>query len=203
MQKSILSRLFTTFNQEPLIVERKGFNVNYVWTETLQPSDIITIKSRTSYIYPLLIFIVAIILIYGFKRYLQTKVEVKKTVNHVKTKGGEFALKIRINVKARKHVENASLIDKIPGMVKVYEKFEKGTREPDKKDTKNRRLQWNIGDLNAGEERVFSYIVYSKIGFVGKFSLPPATLVFEKGDNIHEVESNTVYFLAEQTRKEE
>ncbi|MBT7238024.1 hypothetical protein HN865_04160 [Candidatus Woesearchaeota archaeon] len=57
--------------------------------------------------------------------------------------------------------------------------------------------------MDLGEERVFSYIVYSKIGVVGKFSLPEALAVFEKEGEIHEVESNKVFFLSEQTSKDE
>ena len=102
---------------------------------------------------------------------------------------------------AKQKVENVSLIDKIPAVVKVHENFE--TNKPDKIDTKNRRLQWNIGDLNPGEERVFNYIVYSKVGVVGKFSLPEALVVFEKDNEIHEVDSNKVFFLSEQSYKED
>ena len=56
--------------------------------------------------------------------------------------------------------------------------------------------------MSAGEERIFSYMVYSTVGVVGKFSLPQALAVFEKDGQIHEVESNTVYFLAEQLAKD-
>ena len=150
--------------------------------------------------FALIVIIVAVIAIFGFRRYIETKVEVKKSVSHVKTKGGEFALRVSLAVKAKKNIENVSLIDKIPFMVKIYEKF--GTVKPDKIDAKARRIQWNVGNLNAGEERVFSYVVYSKVGIVGKFSLPEALVVFEKDDEIHEVESNKVYFLSEQIRRE-
>ena len=72
--------------------------------------------------------------------------------------------------------------------------------QPDKIDTQNRRIHWNIGDLNAGEERVFTYIIYSKVGVVGKFSLPEALTVFERNGNMHEVESNKVFFMSDQVR---
>jgi len=72
--------------------------------------------------------------------------------------------------------------------------------KPDKIDASSRRIHWNIGDLNAGEERLFSYIVYSKVGVVGKFSLPEATAVFEQNDKIKEVESNKVFFMSDQIR---
>ena len=57
--------------------------------------------------------------------------------------------------------------------------------------------------MNSGEERVYSYMVYSTVGVVGKFALPPALAVFEKLGKIHEVDSNSVYFLAEQRATDE
>ena len=48
-----------------------------------------------------------------------------------------------------------------------------------------------------------SYIIYSKIGVVGKFSLPTAIAVYEKDGKIHEAESNRAYFVAEQRGREE
>ena len=156
------------------------------------------VNSGSTLILPLFIIIVAILVIWGFRRYTETKIEIKKSVSHVKTKGGEFALKVHLSVKAKKNIENVSLIDKIPMIVKVYKKF--STAKPDKIDAANRRIQWNIGNLAAGETRLFDYIVYSKIGVVGKFSLPEALAVFEHHDEIHETESNKVFFLSDQIK---
>ena len=196
IKKDILTRLFLTLNHEPDMLERNGLFVTYSWTKKLGPAEIFTIRVRSNYFYPLLIIIFLTLVIYGFRKYGQTKIEVQKSVAHVKTKGGEFALRVRLTIKARKAMQNVSLIDKIPQMVKVYEKF--GLVKPTKIDAKNRRVHWDIGDLNAGEERLFNYIIYSKIGVVGKFALPEATVVFEKDGEIHEVESNKVFFLSEQ-----
>ncbi len=201
IKKDIISRLFTSFNNEPDLIERNGFAITYMWAEELKPAEILTIKAKTNFIFPFLIIIFAALIILAFKHYTQTKVEIKKSVHHVKTKSGQFALKVKLNIKAKKSVENVSLIDKIPAMLKVYNKF--GTLKPTKFDVKNRRLQWDLNNLNSGEERVFSYIIYSKIGVMGKFSLPPAAAMFEINNEIHETESNAVFFLSEQTEKEE
>jgi len=201
IKKNIISRLFSSFNTEPISVDRNGFEITYTWSQQLGPSEIFTVKANTNYIFPLLVIIAGILIIYGFKRFMQTKIEVKKSVSHIKTKGGEFALKVKLAVRAKKSIENVSLIDRIPAMVKIYKKF--GTLKPDRIDAGNRTIQWDIGDLNAGEERIFSYIIYSKIGVVGKFSLPAALSVFEVNGEICEVESNHVFFLSEQTESDE
>ena len=173
--------------------------IKYTWVkERLNPAEAYIIKAKTNYVLPFLIIIAAVLALLGFKRFSETKVEVKKSVSHVRTKNNQFALKIQLSVKAKKDIENVTLIDRVPAMVKIYNKF--GIVKPDKIDAASRRLHWNIGDLNAGEERLFNYIVYSKVGIVGKFILPNALAVFEKEGKIHETDSNKVFFMSDQVK---
>ena len=199
IKKNFLSRLFTTFNVEPNQIDRDGFGIEYVWIkEKINPSESFTVQAKTNYILPFFIIVFLLLFFVGLKRFNETKIEVEKSVVPVKTKSGEFALRITLGLTAKKMVENVTLIDKVPAIVKIYNKF--GTVKPDKIDASSRRLHWHIGDLEAGESRSFSYVVYSKVGIVGKFSLPSATAVYEKDGQIHEVESNKVFFMNEQIR---
>lgn len=202
LSKNVFTRLFTSFNVEPDSVNRQGLSVSYTWNKKLLPDEALKIKASTNYLFPLLIIIAIILLIIGFKRYTETKLEIEKTVVPVKTKNGQFALKIKLHLRAKKTVRNASVVDRIPGIVQIFERFDSNIK-PSKIDVKNRRIQWDFGDLSSGEERVFSYMVYSTVGVVGKFSLPQALAVFEKDGQIHEVESNSVFFLAEQRAQDE
>ena len=201
IKKDIISRLFTSFSVNPDKVERKGFVIYYTWNRELEHSDTFSVKSSTSYVYPLLILAGAVLIIWLFRKYTQTKVEITKSVSPVKTTGGHFALRVKLIVKAKEAVDKVSLIDRIPAIVQIYDKF--SVVKPTKIDVKNRRIQWDVGSLNAGEERIFNYIVYSKVGVIGKFSLPEALGIFEKDGEMHEVESNQVFFLSEQVRTEE
>ena len=181
--RNIISRLFTSFNIEPTLTERSGLSIEYTWVkEKLNPTEAYVIQAKTNYVFPLLFLIVIVLAFFGIKRFFETKIEVKKTVHHVKTKNGEFALKVNLAVRAKKDIENVSIIDKVPAIVKIYKKF--GTVKPDKIDAANRRIHWNIGDLNS----------------VGKFSLPEALSVFEQNGKIHEVDSNKVFFMSDQVR---
>jgi hypothetical protein len=199
LQRNIFSRLFTGFNIEPTFTERKGLTIEHTWIkEKLMPTETYTVKAKTNYVLPFFIIIVAVLAILGYKRFSETKIEIKKSVSPVKTKNDEFALRITLALKAKRNVENVTLIDRVPAIVKIYNKF--GTIKPDKINAESRRIHWNLGDLNAGEERILSYIVYSKVGVVGKFSLPKALVVFEKNEKIHEIDSNNVFFMNEQIR---
>lgn len=201
MSKDIISRLFTRFSPEPSKVDRKTLSVDYTWSRELKPGEKLTVKVSTNYLYPLLLIILVVVAAYLVFVYSSSALNIKKRVSFVRTKGGEFALKVTLNVSSRKFVEKISIVDRFPGIVKLYERF--GAFTPDKIDEKNRRLEWNIESLQPGEERVFSYIIYSKIGVVGRFELSPAVGVFERDGKIYETTSNKAFFMNETRRREE
>jgi hypothetical protein len=198
IKKNILSRLFTSFETTPTTTQRSKMTITYAWIdEKFEPSETLTVKATTNYLFPIIIIFLCILAYFAYKRFSETKLEIKKTVTPVKTQNDTFALKVKLSIKARQQLENLSITDKIPSIVKVYKKF--GTIKPDKIDTTSRRLHWNIGNLEIGEERIIDYIIYSKVGVVGKFSLPKALATFEKENEIHELESNAVFFMNEQS----
>jgi len=201
INKNIISRLFTTFNIEPARVERKGFAINYVFQKEIKPAETFTVKAVTNWLYPLILLAAIIIIALLVKTYTSTYLILKKRASFVKTKGGEFALKVSIDVRARKFAEKIHVVDRVPALVKIHERF--GILVPSKIDEKNRRLEWDIDSLQPGEERVFSYIVYSKIAPIGKFELPLATAIYERDGTIHEAESNRVFFLTEPRKSSE
>lgn len=202
VERNVFNRLFSTVSVQPDVVNRDGFGVTYSWERKLGPAESFEVEITTNYLYPVLILLALILIIIGFRRFTETKIEMTKSVSPVKTQSGQFALRVRIHVKAKKRVENVSIIDRIPGIVQIYEKFDSILR-PSKIDVRNRRIQWDLGELGAGEERMLSYVVYSTVGVVGTFSLPRTLAVFEKGGEIHEIESNAVFFMAEQRAQDE
>jgi hypothetical protein len=200
VKKNIISRLFTSFSPEPDIVERDGPTVYYTWTQEIKPGEVSEIVVRTNWLFPLLIiaFVVAIVIL--VKQYSRTNLILRKKVSFVRAKGGEFALKVSIFLNAKRYIERVNVIDRLPPLVEVYERF--GGDPPSRIDKKNRRLEWNFEKLESGEIRVLSYIIYSKVGVLGKFALPTSTAVFEREGEIHEAESNRAFFVAEQKKKD-
>ncbi len=196
IKKNIISRLFTAFSPEPDIVERKGFEITYTWNREIKPGQSLDIAVKTNWFYPFIIIILIIVITVLAKQYSLKPIQLNKKVSFVKTKGGEFALKVTIKIKARKFVERINIVDKLPALVKLYHKF--GVEHPSKIDEQNRKLEWNFNSLTPGEARVVSYIVFSKVGVLGKFALPSATAVYEKDNKIHEVYSNKAFFVSEQ-----
>lgn len=199
LKKDIISRLFTINSPDPVRVERSGLVVNYEWEKNIGPGEMFVVESTTNYTFPFILIVLVVLVIVFAKTYSRKALNLEKRVSFVRTKGGEFALKVSVRVKARKHVDRVQVIDTLPNMVKLYEKF---GRKPDKIDKDMRRLGWNLERLNAGEERVFSYVIYSKLRVVGRFELPAATAIFELDGKTGEVRSNRAYFVSETSVEE-
>jgi hypothetical protein len=195
--RDIVTRLFTSHTREPLVVERNALSVDYLWQKELQPGESWTLTTTTNYTFPFLLLLLVVACIYLVYRYSRTQVVAHKQVTHVRTKSGHFAVKVQIAVRSRTDVRNIQVIERVPGMMKLYAKF--GT-QPHKLDTTTRRLFWNIEHLRAGETRVISYIIYSNMRVVGRLEFAPALIVFEHGNALHEVPSNRAFFFAETVR---
>ena len=199
VKKNIIPRLFTSFEPEPDIVEREGATVYYTWISEIKPGQTKQIIVRTNWIFPLIVIIFILAIFFLTKRYSRTNLILKKKINFVHAKGGEFALKVSVFVSARKYIERVNVSDRLPPLVDVYERF--GGEQPVKIDKKNKRIEWSFEKLEGGEMRVLSYVIYSKVGVLGRFALPSATAMYEKDGDIHEAESNRAFFVAEQRSK--
>jgi hypothetical protein len=190
--KDLFSSLFTSFNVPYTRKETSGFRTSYIFEEQLSPGKTLDVVAKTNW-WILIGIIIAIILIYYFAdKYIRNKLVLTKKVTFVHTKGGEFALKVTIYAKARDFVEKIRIIDRLPPMVKLFERY--GAVAPDRVDEKNRRVEWNINGLGRGEERVFSYIIYSKIGVMGRFELPQAGAIYEYEGRLKEASSKPAFF---------
>ncbi|MGD9276733.1 MAG: hypothetical protein PVJ67_06185 [Candidatus Pacearchaeota archaeon] len=193
--KNIVSRLFTTFSPEPDTVERTGTKVTYTWAKEIKPGENLEITTKTNWVFPIVVILLIITSTLLMKRYLNTKLNLRKKVTFVRTKGGEFALKVTLMIHSKSYVERVNIVDRLPNLVKIHERF--GGEQPSRIDEKTKRIEWNFEKLEAGERRIISYIIYSKVGVVGKFALPTATAIYEKEGKIKESESNQAFFVSE------
>jgi hypothetical protein len=194
VSKDVFSRLFTTTSEEADVVDRNALSADYSWTQNLEPGESFSVTISTNYTFPVILILLIIIIAMVVKIYVRTNLVIDKRVSFMKTKGGEFALKVRLHVKAKKYVENVQIVDRLPGMTQLYDKF--GIK-PDKIDSATRRLFWNVDRLNAGEERVYSYIIFSKVNVVGRFELPAASGVYMRDGKTEQTLSNRAFFVAE------
>ena len=194
-EKNLFSYLFTTINIAPTKTEVQGFKKIYTWEKELIPNEELKIVIKTNWFFPIIIILFIIGLFILIRKSIEMDLILRKRVSFVKTKGGQFALKVTLRLKAKKFIERINVIDKLPPLVKLYERY--GAISPDKIDSKNRRMEWNLISLNKDEERVFSYIIYSRIGIVGRFELPSAKAIYEKEGKLKETTSNRSFYINE------
>lgn len=199
--KNIISRLFASASPEPDLVERKGLKVSYIWERAIEPGQKLDIVVKTNWTLPLIILILIGVIIYLVKFYSNKDVVIRKRVNFVHSKSGELALKISISVHAKTYIEKVNVIDRLPLLTKLYHQF--GGQQPSRVLEEKRRIEWSFNKLEEGEVRMFSYMIYSKVGVLGRFALPKTTSIYEKDGQLKEAQSNTVYFMAEQRGREE
>ena len=196
--KDIISRLVTISSPAPTSVKRTGIYVKYHWEKVIGPDETFEVSTTTNYTLPFIIVIIIIVGGFLIQRYISNPIIIKKHVSYVKTSGGEFALKITLRVRARKKMHNVVLTDRLPAMTHLYEKY---GRRPDIINEKARILEWNIGHLAAGEERIYSYVIYSKLAVVGQFELPFASATFDFANKRPTVYSNRAFFVANTTHQ--
>ncbi len=199
IKKNVVTRLFTSLSPEPDFVERDGGKIYYTWSQEVNPGETFKVKVKTNWFLPLLIIFLIVAVVVLTKKFSKTNLMLRKKISFVRAKGGEFALKVSIFVEAKKYVERVNVIDRLPPLVKVHERF--GAEQPTRVNEATKRIEWNFEKLEAGEMRTLTYIIYSKVGVLGKFALPTATAVYEKDGEIHETESNKAFFIAEQLKK--
>ncbi|MEK6915570.1 MAG: hypothetical protein AABW89_03455 [Nanoarchaeota archaeon] len=194
VRKNVLTRLFTVYSDRPTASERRGLFVDYSWEKEMGVGESYTVSITTNYTLPFII-ILLIAIVGLFAKFVVTgKISVRKSVSLVKTKGGELALKINLRVKSRADLKNVVISDRIPGHAKLFNKF---GIQPHRIDEQSRKIEWDISYLNAGEERMFSYIIYSKINIVGSFELPAASVSFDYDGKREHAFSNKTHFAAE------
>ncbi len=197
IQKNIISRLFTSVNPQPDNVERNNSKIFYSWNRELKPGESLEVKIRTNWFLPLIFIILIIAIVVFVKEYAKTDLKIKKRVTFVKSKGGEFALKVSLLVDARKQVDNLLIVERIPPLLNLYKKVF-GREIPTRIDEKNKKIEWQFKRLEAGEKRMINYVIYSKLGVLGKFALPRTAGFYEREGKIHEASSNQAFFLTEQ-----
>jgi len=200
LKKNIFSRLFTTFNPEPSTINREGLTIYYTWNDKINPGEVVEITVKTNWILPFIVILLIAVIIIFTKKYSKTDLILRKKVSFVNAKGGEFALKVTIVVEAMKYLEKVMISDKLPPLVKVYNRF---AGEIPKRFHKTKKIfEWDFEELEQGERRVLSYIIYSKVGVLGRFALPRTRARFKVEDKEKEVNSNKAYFLAQQKMKD-
>ncbi len=177
---------FTTYSVPPS--EIKGNEL--IWNFEIMPGQSYEIEIVTDYrgfwlaVFVLVIIVAMVVYILG------RKVTIKKTTYKVReTKDGVSELKVLLHVRNKdRALKNITIMDYLPSLIHPAGEF--GTLKPKiQKGRSGIRFVWHLDLLEAGEERVLSYNVKSKLNIVGNLMLPSAVVVYKKKGKKFKVKS--------------
>jgi len=172
------AQYFTTYNIPPSQINGNEL----VWKFEIMPGQSFEIEVVTDYRGLWLAILVFVIVVALILYVLGRKITIKKTTYKIKeTREGISELKIVLHVRNKNGLlKNITVIDYLPNLIHPTHQF--GTLKPTKmqKGKSGIRFMWHLGSLEAGEERVFSYNVKSKLNIIGNLMLPSAVVIYKK-----------------------
>ena len=150
-----------------------------VWDVSLGVGESTQVQVVTNYRPLLVVFLVLAIAIAAYYTFRSPLVVRKSAVVIAAREGGMSELKVLIEVANRstKPVKDVRVLDKVPHIAEVVRDFEVGTIRPTKivqDEKKGTLLKWTLEELDAGEERVITYKIRSKLSILGQMRLPVA-----------------------------
>jgi len=104
-EQNLFAYLFTDTNTEPSFTKITGFAAMRTWEKELIPNEEYNVVITTNWYYPILIIILVVIIIFIIAKTIETDISLRKHVSFVKTKGGQFALKISLHLRSKKFLE--------------------------------------------------------------------------------------------------
>ncbi len=180
----------------------------FLWTPVIEPTGFDEIVIVTNY-WPLVIGILIILVAILAYFLLRSPIVLEKEVAVIDEDVGEGSseLRVRLFVKNRtgRSVSNLTVSDKVRGITDYVESTQLGHVKPSrttKTSKKGTLLYWDVEELEAYEERIFTYKLRSKLKVVGNLTLPKAGAKFEtKNKKERKILSDKPYFKKVKKKK--
>ena len=161
-------------------------------------------KDRTMKVYiienyrPTVVIIVLIIAAISLYFVFRSPLVVRKGVANVGiSHGGISEAKVVVRVKNRssRPITNIEVMDNVPHIAHVEKDVSIGSMQPHavlQHPKKGLMIKWTIDTLEAGDERVLSYKMKSRLAILGEFNLPSANARCKIGNKVIITNSNRV-----------
>ena len=168
-----------------------------VWDVSLGSDRSMSVYVTENY-RPLVVIIVLIIVAIVLYFLFRSPLVVRKSIANVgMSDGGISEAKIVVRVKNRsaKPIANIEVMDNVPHIANVEKELSIGSMQPHaimQHPKKGIMIKWNIESLEAGDERVLSYKMKSRLSILGEFNLPAANARTKIGNKVIITNSNRV-----------
>lgn len=167
----------TAFNMEPENQTEKASKTVYYFTKELRPGESFTVKRQTNYWMPVTALLGIIVALAGLRK-LRNTVKIQKTAENTAS-----GLKVSIEVEniSDRTFKDVKVEDFVPDIASVEKNFEMAS--PTVRETNDgTKLEWNMEDLEPGDQRVLQYTIRPKVEVEGGVELPKAEL--KEGDQV-------------------
>lgn len=170
-----LEPLLSAERNPTIIEENKGVKT-YKWeVGPLAPGERDSITYRLNYwIIIAIIGLIAIVSIFAYVE-MRSATIMKKT----RRAGNEHSVHIILENNTGKKIDHVEVEDFVPGISKLIEKFDSAKPSSIKKKEDGTELLWELGSLEAGEERILMYKIKPVVEVEGFIRLPRAKLTYK------------------------
>ena len=191
-----LKNLFSTTNPRAELVKENG-RYYLIWNVSLGPDKAMNVYITENYrpiVVIILLAIGAVVLYFLFRSPMIVR---KSIVNIGMSEGGISEAKVVVRVKNRSASQIASIevIDHVPHIAHVEKELSIGSMQPHailQHPKRGVMIKWAIESIEAGDERVLSYKMKSRLAILGEFNLPAATARCKIGNKVVITNSNRV-----------
>lgn len=176
---------------------REGDRQFLVWEVKLGKDGTATVYTTENY-RPIVVIVALAIAAVVFYFIFRSPIVVRKSVANIgMSHGGVSDAKVILRLKNRssKQITDIEVMDNVPHIAHVEKELSIGSMQPHavlKHPKKGIIIKWAIDALEAGDERVLSYRMGSRLAILGEFNLPAATARCRFGDKVVISNSNRV-----------
>lgn len=167
---------FVSFTTEPSSERNSGGTVTYTWElGSLSPGDSQRVTYRINYWTPLAVLLVLVVAGALGIRELRSPHIKKKTVR----KNGKHAVHLTVKNRSGSNLDNVVVKDFVPSIASLIEKFDSSPPEKIRQGEEGTELEWKLGRMTPGEERILTYKISPQVEVEGSVTLPSARLEYK------------------------
>lgn len=180
---SMVKALVTSQSSDAAVLKEDGKRYQ-LWLVELGPGESQTITVTTNYRAFILAILLIIIVVGGYLFMKSPLVLLKRAIVTQTEEGGFNMLKVHITLRnnSGKALKDAVVYDTIPHLANYFKEDTMGSLLPSKimkNEKKGTLIKFDVGTLDAYEERIITYRIQTQLNILGGLILPETTSRFK------------------------
>lgn len=166
---------FTGFSTSPDDVSSSGGSTVYTWNvDALEPGESVRFEFTVNYWAPVaflaLLVIAAVLAVRSYRSPTISKSSDRKE--------GKHSVHLRVKNRSGSVLEDVVVTDTVPSIASLIEKFDSSPPERIREGDEQTEIEWHLGQMDPGEERILTYEISAQIQVEGEVTLPSAHLSY-------------------------